>query len=101
MKEIIQVASFIKARLLNNRNLLSQISLCSGSEYNHLLHIVGLDGYLRNYLLPLRFSNCNIVCLCVCVCVYNKINYVRQHYLFYLYIRLRVSTHQSVIFRPT
>ena len=27
MKEIIQVASFIKARLLNNRNLLSQISL--------------------------------------------------------------------------
>ena len=34
-------------------------------------------------------------------CMYNKINYIRQHYLFYLYIRLHVSTHQSVILRPT
>ena len=33
--------------------------------------------------------------------LYNKINFIRQHYLFYYYIRLHVSTHQSVIFRPT
>jgi len=32
---------------------------------------------------------------------HNKVNYIRQHNLFYLYIRLHVSTHQSVIFRPT
>jgi len=32
--------------------------------------------------------------------IYNKINYIRQHSI-YLYIRLHVSTHQSVIFRPT
>jgi len=33
--------------------------------------------------------------------MYNKINHTRQHYLFYLHIRLHVSTHQSVILRPT
>jgi len=38
---------------------------------------------------------------CVFVCVYNKINYIRQHYISYLHIRLHVSTHQSVIFRST
>jgi len=67
MKEITRVVSFTKARLLNNKNLFSQISLCSGFEYKYLLHILGLDGDLSNHLLPLRFSNCNIVCLCVCV----------------------------------
>ena len=33
--------------------------------------------------------------------MYNEINYIRHRYLFYLYKRLHVSTHQSVIFRPT
>jgi len=33
--------------------------------------------------------------------MYNKINYIRQQYLFHLYIRQHVSTHQSAIFRPT
>ena len=38
---------------------------------------------------------------CTIIILYNKLNYVRQHYLLYEYIRLHVSTHQSVIFRPT
>jgi len=49
---------------------------------------------------PLMYALYTYITYWVYIYIYiYKVNYIRQHYLFYSNIGLHVSTHQSVIFR--